>query len=317
MAEGERGARRPRRGPGATPGVLDRLEVGREGRVDRVHLDAEEQRQRVRGDVVRPPRGAALVLAQVRVALPLEERLREAARRLLHPHDERARLVARARRLERAPGPAATSTSPRRSTSTSRATAEGSRCPAGTTNANGLAARAGPAVHRERRAQPVLAVRRGVLEDGERGLELRLDDVARAATCPPGQGAGKLRRGGARVVAGAAPLELLRLHLDRRREARGGRLGEEAHPAVRVRVGAARRPGVEDRAGDDAGPPRGGEARGDVRPERARGGDERAVHVRLPRVGVGRHEEARPPRAHLVHVVHDLRVPAVVQVPDA
>ena len=48
---------------------------------------------------------AALVLPQVRVALPLEERLREAARRLLHPDDERPRLVAAACRLERRPGP--------------------------------------------------------------------------------------------------------------------------------------------------------------------------------------------------------------------
>ena len=48
--------------------------------------------------------------------------------------------------------------------------------------------------------------------------------------------------------------------------------------------------------------------------ERARRAGERGVDVRLPRVGVGRHEEPRAARAHLVHVVHDLRVPTLVDV---
>ena len=85
---------------------------------------------------------------------------------------------------------------------------------------------------------------------------------------------------------------------------------------MRVRVGPPRRPRVEEGTGDDAGPSRGGEPRGDVGPESTRRRHEGAVHVRLPRGGVGRDEQAGPSRPHLVGVVHDLRVPPVVQVPD-
>ncbi len=291
---------------------LDGPEVGREGRGHRRDLDAEQQREGVGRDVVGPLRRASLVLAQVRVALPFEQRPREGARRLLEPDDERPRGVGALRRLE---GPAGLlhldlaqaehldESAHRRGVAL-----------AGWDDVRERGARgAGPSVHRERRPQPVLPVRGRVLEDGERSQDLRLHDVAE----PPGAARPGHREAGggdARVVACGPRLELLRLHLDRRREAGGGRLGEQAHPAVRVRVGAPRRPRVEDRPRDDARVARGGEPRGHVRPESPDRGDERAVHVRLPRLGVGRDEESRPPRAHLVHVVHDLRVPPVVEV---
>ena len=115
---------------------------------------------------------------------------------------------------------------------------------------------------------------------------------------------------------GVPGAELVRRHLDGGGEPGRRRLGEQAHPAVRVRVGPPRRPRVEEGARDDARRAVGREARGDVGAERVRGGHEGRVHVRLPRVRVGRHEEPRPPRAHLVHVVHDLGVPASVQVLD-
>ncbi len=161
---------------GDDPRLLDGLEDGLEGRGDRVHLDAEEQRQRVGGHVVRSLGLIARVLPQVRIALPLEERLREAARRLLHPDDVRSRLVAAAPRLERRPCPVhlhlaqpqhLEEPGDGRGVALPRRRHEGER----------LGPRARPAIHLERRPQPVLPVRRGVLEDGERSLELRLDDV--------------------------------------------------------------------------------------------------------------------------------------------
>ena len=74
---------------------------------------------------------------------------------------------------------------------------------------------------------------------------------------PPGQGAGKLAEGAARVVLGAAALELLGLHLERGRDPRRRGLGEDAHAAVGVGIGAGRRPGVEERPGHHPGDARG------------------------------------------------------------
>ena len=176
-----------------------------------------------------------------------------------------------------------------------------------------LAARGRAAVDSERRPQPVLAVLGRVLQDGERRLQLRLDDVGE----PPGAarpGSGEVGRRAARVVLGAATLELLRLHLERGRDPCRRGLGEDAHAAVGVGVGAGRRPGVEERPRHDPGETRGRESRRHVAAERAHRCRERGVDVGLPRVGEGRDEQACAARTHLVHVVHDLRVPAVVEV---
>ncbi len=80
-------------------------------------------------------------------------------------------------------------------------------------------------------------------------IQLGEGDAGAVVFVAPGDVIAAVYVGDAGVVAGSAPLELPRLHLDRRREAGGGRLGEEPDPSVRVRVGAARRPRVEDRAG--------------------------------------------------------------------
>ena len=218
--------------------LAERLERRVEGRGHGQRVDAQEQRQRVRGDVVGRLRRSARVLAQVRVALPLEQRLGEAARRLLHPHDQRPGRVARPVRGERRPraldldlARAQHLDEPPQRRGVALLLRDHERV--------GLAPRRGAPVHPERRAQPVLAVLRRVLQDRERGLQLGVDDVGE----PPGAarpGSGEVRGSAARVVLRAAALELLGLELQRRRDPRRGGLRQDAHAAVGVGVGARR-----------------------------------------------------------------------------
>jgi hypothetical protein len=58
---------------------------------DRFHI--HQQWQRVRGDIVGPLRRAARELAQIRIFLSLEHRLRERGVRLIHRNHIRARRV--------------------------------------------------------------------------------------------------------------------------------------------------------------------------------------------------------------------------------
>src|SRR5437879_3423426 len=64
-------------------------------------VEAEEERQRVRRDVVRSLRRTVRILAQVGVALPLEQRLGEAAERLLGEYDVATRGIAHATHVDR------------------------------------------------------------------------------------------------------------------------------------------------------------------------------------------------------------------------
>ena len=169
-----------------------------------------------------------------------------------------------------------------------------------------------PAVHPQERAQPVLAVSGGVIQDGPGGGELIVHDVGEAPG-PARPGCGEVPGRRPRVVAEAGH-EPVAPKLHRRGEIGGSRLRQDPHAAVRVRVGPGRAPGIEDRLGHDAGPALGHEPRRHRAAERSHRGAQGGVHVRLPGVEVGRDEHARAAPRHLMHVVDDLGPEAVVHV---
>ena len=77
-------------------------------------------------------------------------------------------------------------------------------------------------------------------------------------------------------------------------------------------IRARRRPGVVGRIDRDAGLPLPGELPRDFRAERVYAVDQQRIDVRLDRIEVRRQEEPRSVGVLLVDVVHDLRVPHVV-----
>ena len=265
----------------------------------------------MRGHVVGPHGRAAVPLPAVRVALALEQGLGESAGRLLHPHDVGARGEPPAARGERAagtidlhPARAQHAKEPGHRQRVRRLRGEGER--------GGRLARRGAAVHPQEGAQPVLPIPRRLVQHREGGRELVVHDVAEAPGAPR-PGGGEVPGGGPRVVAEAG-LKLPGGEDEGRGQLRGSGLGQDADPAVGVRVGASGGPGVEDRLGHDPGLPLGHQPGLDRAAQRPRGRAQRRVHVGLPRIEVGREEEPRSPRSHLVHVVDDLGPPTVVKV---
>ena len=190
-------ARAAGRGPRPAPAerrVRRRHERRLERRRDRLHLDAEQQRQRVRGHVVGPPRRAARAVAQVGIALPLEQRLGErrspaaaSARRASPPGSAGPRPSNGARRPLDLDLPRAQHVDEPR---------DGRRVAlsCGSTNANGsrraLARRLASSAVRSQCSR----FARRVLQDRERGVELRLDDVAQPPACRPARAAGSCGR---------------------------------------------------------------------------------------------------------------------------
>src|SRR5437867_11205828 len=77
-------------------------------------------------------------------------------------------------------------------------------------------------------------------------------------------------------------------------------------------IRARRRPGVVGRIDRDAGLPLPGELPRDFRAERVHAVDQQRIDVWLDGIEIRRQEETRSPLLHLMDVVHDLRMPDVV-----
>ena len=221
-------------------------------------VDAEQQRQRVRGDVVRPLRRAARILVQIGVVLPLEQRLGERAVRLRREHDVAAGRIASSRRRSSArwtrgsrPGRAAASrhAAERLRVGLRFRNHDRRRPLVAAPRAAACRARDRPASRspRARRAR-FIARRRGTAPSSPRSgsARCRRTSTARRAT-PTGSSTPVLAR------CSRAGAELVERNVDRRREPRARRLGEDADAAVVVRVLPRRRPRVVRRVVRDAG----------------------------------------------------------------
>ena len=163
-------------------------------------------------------------------------------------------------------------------------------------------------------AQNVFAVKRAGLEQAARANEFIVDDVAQA---PP---AARPRRGevGAASVLrqplSASP-QLSRLDIDRCGDADSRNFCEQADdilPPCRV-ARAAGPVSVVNHVVADAGLAGFFQPQGHPRAQQVGDAENHGLDVERQRVGLRRHEHARPGRAHLVLVEKDLREPAVVE----
>ena len=146
-----------------------------------------------------------------------------------------------------------------------------------------------------------------------RGGQVVVDDVAELPVAARPR-VGKRRR---RLVIGkaAAAGELIGRDRDRRGDANARRFGEQRDRVVaeRRRVLVAGPVVVVERVLQHAGAPVLLEReRHGVAQQAGRAPDQRVV-VAIDRIGVGRHEEARPARPHLVHRQEHLRMPAPIE----
>ncbi len=168
-----------------------------------------------------------------------------------------------------------------------------------------------PAFDRQEVLEPVVAVAGSVLEQGVGAVGLVRHDVTqRPMTARPGiaEVPGPL----VRVEASAARRQLVEGQVDRRREVRARRLRQDADAAMVVLVGPGGRPRVVHCVDHD---PRLALPRERPRHSGAQGVhtvDQQGIDVRLDGIEVGRQEEPRSVGVLLVNVVHDLRVPHVV-----
>ena len=160
--------------------------------------------------------------------------------------------------------------------------------------------------------EPALALACRVRQQRVGAFRLIRDDVAqRPATAAPG--VREIPRPLARIVAALARLQPIERDIDRRREVGAGRLRENAHPAVVMLVGAGRRPGVVGRVDRDPRLALTGELPGHRGPQGVDAVDQQRIDVGLDRIEIGRKKQPGAVRIHLVNVVHNLRVPDVVE----
>ena len=293
-----------------------RLDGGRQGDAQRIvgwdGGDTHQERQRVRGDVVRWERRAAGVEAQVGIALWLEQRFREC--RIGLPQRDDIAAGGEALRAER-DGVQRRADLDLAAVQDAEQRHEADRVLmlAGNDVGVGPAAPAphGPAAHSEKVCEPPVPVARRVLEQGIGRVGLVRHDVAQRPA-PTRPGMAEVPGALSRIEAARTRGQLLERYVDGRREVGARRLGQDADAAVVMLVGARRRPGVVDRVDGDARPPFARQLPRHRRAERIHAVYQQGIDVGLDRVEVGRQEETRSVAVLLVDVVDDLRMPHVV-----